>query len=234
MDDAKATAGRTLDVSRLFSRNELGAVSLLAANLGLLFLYFAYNLSLYQLVVIYWWECLWIGIFSAIKLIVSSLLGDPYENRFAHFSKGSNVIISIIAVGLVSAEFLTLFAVLGLLIVVVPSHLAGIDVSELVTDGLQVIVISSLLLLGGHTLSFLANFLAGGEYKTARAMHLIKLPFSRYIALLCSIAAAYAVMFLVPGLASTAGFAVLLIGMKIYWDYCLHKRERDVLARQAS
>ena len=84
MDDAKATAGRTLDVSRLFSRNELGAVSLLAANLGLLFLYFAYNLSLYQLVVIYWWECLWIGIFSAIKLIVSSLLGDPYENRFAH------------------------------------------------------------------------------------------------------------------------------------------------------
>ena len=65
-------------------------------------------------------------------------------------------------------------------------------------------------------------------------MHLIKLPFSRCIALLCSIAAAYAVMFLVPGLASTAGFAVLLIGMKIYWDYCLHKRERDVLARQAS
>ena len=58
MDGSKIVDGFPTGVSRLISRGQLGAVGLLAANLGFLYLYFAYELSLYQLVIVYWWECL--------------------------------------------------------------------------------------------------------------------------------------------------------------------------------
>ena len=47
------------------------------ANASLLVVYVLYDATLYQLVLVYWCECLWIGIFSALKLIIASRFGSP-------------------------------------------------------------------------------------------------------------------------------------------------------------
>ena len=233
MSSSKAPVGLTAVASRLVGRYELGASGLLIVNVAFLFVFFIYDFNLYQLLLAYWWECLWIGIFCAIKLIAASLFGDPYENRFAHFSRSANVVVSIAAIALVSAEFLTLFAVLGLFVVVLPSQFSGLEPSDMFMDGLGAVVLSSLLFLAGHTLSFFSNFIAGREYESARAVPLLLLPFNRCIALVGAIVFSYAVAFLAPGLATSGAFAALVILMKMAWDYRLHTWERTVLARFA-
>ena len=91
------------------SKASLGALSLLAANAGLLLLYFAYDLSLFQLVVVLWVECFWIGLYSAIKLLTASIIGNPYENKYVHVTRGSSFLLSVIAIFFVTAEFIAIF-----------------------------------------------------------------------------------------------------------------------------
>ncbi|MGB5740459.1 MAG: hypothetical protein WBM54_14040, partial [Woeseia sp.] len=51
----------------------LGALGLLVANAAMLLCFFAYDLTLFQLVLVFWCECLWIGVASAGKLIAASI-----------------------------------------------------------------------------------------------------------------------------------------------------------------
>ncbi len=214
-------------------RISMSAATLVLANLAFLVIYVAYDLSLFQLAAVYWWECLWIGVFSALKLVTASLLGDPYENRWVGFSTGANVLTSIVAIVLIAGEFLGIFAILGFVIVFVFHALTGIDQGELMRDALGPVLGSSLLFLVGHGLSFVANFLVGGEFRTARAATLLTLPFTRCLALIAAIVVAFLVAFLLPGFANTAGFVTVLILLKLSWDYVLHKRERKALAGSA-
>ena len=67
----------------------LAALSLLAANVGFLALFIVFDLTLFELVVVYWLELLWIGLFSGLKLLTASLFGSPYENRWVDVSVGA-------------------------------------------------------------------------------------------------------------------------------------------------
>lgn len=82
----------------LIKRLGLGAICLIIANTLLLFLYFWYDVTLFQLVLVYWCECVWVGIFSAIKLTVASVVGDPYENRWADVSPGAALFTSLFVI----------------------------------------------------------------------------------------------------------------------------------------
>lgn len=208
----------------------IGAISLAAANAGLLFLYFYYDLTLFQLILVYWWECLWIGLFCALKLIVASMIGDPYENRWIEVSGGAGVLLSIVAIGFVGGEFIALFGALGFAITFAFTELTGLEADELLFDQIGLILGSSLLFLAGHGLSFVVNFLVLGEFRTARAVTLLFLPFRRCLALLGTIAIAFGVAYYVPGLASGTAFAVILIVLKLLWDYRLHLKERTAFA----
>ena len=215
-------------------RISISAATLVLANLAFLVIYVVYDLSLFQLAAVYWWECLWIGVFSALKLITASLFGDPYENRWAEFSTGANVVTSIVAIVFVAGEFLGIFAILGFVILFVFHALTGIDQAELMRDALGPVLGSSLLFLVGHGLSFVGNFLVGGEFRTARATTLLTLPFKRCIALIAAIVVAFTAAWLLPGFANTAGFVILLVVLKLSWDYVLHRRERSAFASAAS
>lgn len=208
----------------------LSVLTLLVVNAVFLVMFLVYDLTLFQVAAVYWWECLWIGIFCALKLLVASIIADPYENRWVHFSPGGRILASFIAILFVSAEFLGLFFILGVVITFVFHSLTGIDQSELLRSALGPVIGSSVLFLIGHSVSFVVNFLVGGEYRNARASILLALPFKRCTALIASIVVAFTAAWLLPGFANTTGFVILLIVFKLAWDYVLHLRERWAFA----
>lgn len=211
----------------------LSVLTLLVVNAAFLVMFLVYDLTLFQVAAVYWWECLWIGVFSALKLIVASIIADPYENRWVHFTAGGRVLASIVAILLVSAEFLGLFFLLGVVITFVFHGLTGIDQGELMRSALGPVIGSSVLFLIGHGVSFVVNFLCGREYRNARALTLLALPFKRCIALIAAVVVAFVSAWLLPGFANTTGFVMLLIVFKLAWDYALHVRERRAFARTA-
>jgi hypothetical protein len=213
---------------------ELGArgtatLALLAANAGMLFLYFALDLSLFQLIVVYWFEGLWIGLFSGLKLLIASLFGSPYDNRWIDVSPGSGFLLSLIALVKSGGLFMTILALSGLALMVANEALTGTASEEFLRAQLPLLFRCSLLFLAGHGLSFLINFLMLGEFRRASAGALLWLPFKRSIALFVTIVAALTAVQTWPGALGATGFAALLIAMKLVWDWRLHGRERDAL-----
>lgn len=210
----------------------LGAISLVSANVGLLVLYFVYDLSLFQLVLVYWWECLWIGLFSALKLIVASVIGNPYENRWATVSRGAAVVTSIVVIGFVSTTFFTLLGFVGMAILWAYDALGAANGDADALDNISVIIGSSLLFLAGHGISFVANFLVLGEFKHAHVGTLMALPFKRCLAIGVMVVISFLIIIFIPQLASTAAFAAIVIALKLGWDIWLHYRERDRFAQE--
>lgn len=211
----------------------IGAASLIAANVGLAVIYFAYDLTLYQLVLVYWWECLWIGLFSALKLIIASIAGDPFSNRYVGTTAGGRVVLSVVLIGTVSTVFGSALGFTGMSLLWVGEALPGTGAADRAINQVTLILGSSFLFLLGHGLSFVVNFLLLGEFRQARAGALLLLPFKRCLALFACIVVAVFVVLKIPALASAAGFAAVVIVLKLLWDTWLHVRERHAFANDA-
>lgn len=210
------------------------ALSLFAANAGMLFLYVAFDLTLFEVVFVYWFEALWVGLFSGLKLLTASLFGRPYENSWVDFSRGSAILMSLFAIVKTGGAFLIILALSGVALVVAHEELTGMDGSEFVREQASLLAKCSLLFLIGHGLSFVINFLIRGEYRHARVGTLLTLPFKRSIALFVTIAATLTASQTWPGLLSYTTFALLLIVVKLGWDYFLHTRERRAFSTDSS
>lgn len=185
----------------------LSALGFIAGNSLLLVLIFVYDVTLFQLVLVYWCECVWIGIFSAIKLITACAIGDLYQNCVAEASGGAGVYLSLFVIGLSSTAF---FSLLGVILVGILMANDALTLSNPGDDNLNhigLVIGTSLLLMTSHAISFVGNFLLLGEHKIARVGTLVALPFKRSLALLVTIA----FVATVPGMASTSAFAVLVI-----------------------
>jgi hypothetical protein len=204
----------------------MAALSLFAANAGMLFLYFALDLTLFEVVVVYWFEALWVGLFSGLKLLTASIFGDPFENRWLDVSRGSGLFIALFAIVKSSGVFLTILALTGVALVVAHEGLTDISGNDFVREQAPLLLKCSLLFVAGHGLSFIVNFLFLGEFRHARIGTLLWLPFKRGIALFVTIAAAVTAMQSWPGVLTDTTFAALLIVVKLAWDYFLHTRER--------
>jgi hypothetical protein len=230
MSAPHADLGNSALPTPVIGRLGLSAISLIVANATVLFLLLHYDLSPIQVVLVYWCECVWIGLFSAAKLALASVIGDPYENRWATFSKGSALLISIVTIFFCSSAF---FSVLGVVLAIVVSvqHSLGAASSGVeLLDDVSLVIGTSMVLAASHGISFVANFLILGEFRRARFGDLIMLPFKRSLALLAAILLGLVVVVLVPWLASTTLFAAIVIVLKVLWDLHLHNRERQVFA----
>jgi len=208
----------------------LGALSLIIANAGLLFLYFGYDVTLFQLVLVYWCECVWVGIFSAIKLMIASIIGDPYENRWANVSPGAAFFTSLCVIIFSSTAFFSLLGIMLLSILFANDALALSNENDEMMNHIGLVLGASFLLMTGHAISLIVNFLVLGEFRTARVRYLVALPFRRCIALLVAIVVSIAFVAVVPGFANTSAFAVAVILLKILWDIRLHNKERRAFA----
>jgi len=229
MDGSQAISPITAGSARAIGNVSIGALGLFAANATLLILYLVYDLTLFQLVIVFWLECFWIGFFSALKIIAASLLGDPYDNRYVDVSPGAGLIISLFAIGFVSAEFLGLFGLVGFAIFFAAEALTESSMEAMLFDSIGLMFGSAALYFAGHGISFIANFIVMREYKTARVGVLLALPFRRCFALLGAIIVAFLITMLMPDFSGTFAFAVLLITFKVLWDFRLHMTERRAL-----
>jgi hypothetical protein len=219
--------------SSQLNASSVAALALLAANASMLFIYFVFDLMLFQIVVIYWWEALWIGLFGGLKLLTASLFGSPYENRWIDVSWGSGLFLSIFAIIKSGGVFLVLLALTGVALVVAQEELTGMPGNDFVSEQAGLILKCSLLFLAGHGLSFIINFVLNGEFRRARIGTLLWLPFRRCLALFVTVAAALTTSQAYPSIFTATSFAALLIVVKISWDYMLHLRERHSLAKDS-
>lgn len=204
----------------------ISVVALVLANAGVLYLYFAYDITAFQLVLVFWCECLWIGVFSAIKLVTASLFGNPFENRWANVSRGAALFLSVIVIGLSATAFFSLLGAVLMSILFANETLVLSSVDDEVINHVGLVFGASLLLLGGHAVSFVGNFLVLGEFKCARVGTLVALPFRRSSALFIVILACFCITAMLPGLATTGAFAAMVIALKTAWDLRLHVLER--------
>lgn len=224
------TVGLANDNAFTLEKPLASARALLIANGGVALCYFAFDLGLLQLAVIYWWECLWIGVFCVLKLLVAAFLGDPYGDGDRELSRLSNVVSAIIGVWFVGAKFLGVFLVLGFVMAGAFQGLDDVDMDRILETVVGPALACSVLLLFAHGYSFYSNFIARQEYRTARSKALLSLPFRRCVALAAGVVLAAIGAHFVPGLAETAGFAVLVVLVKLLWDSRAHRRERLSLA----
>ena len=225
-------------VERIGETHRLGpglfaGVSLLAANAGMLFLYFALDLTLFQVVIVYWFEALWVGLFSGLKLLTASLFGDPYENRWVDVSPGASFFMSLFAMAKSGGAFLFLIVITFAALVVAQQELTGVDGNDFVEHQVPLLLKCSLLFVAGHGLSFIVNFLVLGEFRRARFTTLLWLPFKRALALFITIGAALTALQQWPGVLTYTSFAAMLIVVKLSWDLFLHWRERRSFALDA-
>ena len=229
MESIPTQANQPLAARQPLARFGIGTAGVLLANVGFLSFFLVYDLSLYQLVLIYWCECFWVGVFSFLKLLVASLIGDPFANRHVHVSRGSSLFFSVIAAWFTSGLFFFLFALLGFL--VFSPAFDSADAHGVQLEHLGFILGASLLLAAGHAISFIANFLVLGEFKQARFAQLLALPFKRCLAMLGAVIIAFAVMLALPDIATSTVFAAILIMLKVVADYRLHCAERATMRR---
>lgn len=215
---------------RFVSELGLGALSLLVANAVVVFCYFMYDMTVFQLVMVYWCECLWIGIASALKLIVASLIGDPYENRWVSFSPGARVLLSIGVIFFASSSFFFVLGMTLMLILMANDSLALSNPHDDALNHIGLVFGVSFFLLVGHALSFVVNFLFRGEFRAAKVGTLIALPYKRSLALLTVIALSVGFVMFTPGFASTTAFAIVVLLLKAFWDIALHASERKSFA----
>jgi len=201
------------------SRVSIAAAVMIAGNAGLAWLYFAQDLTLYQLVIIYWLECLWIGLFSALQLITACVIGNPWENRYVTVSVGGGLFLALLAILYLGGAFLAFAGGLGLAVFLIPAELAGTDPFDLLQEGIGAIVVGAVMLSIGHALAFLVNFLMLGDYRKATAGDLLSWPFRRCAVLLVAILVALGAGVLLPRLAEKTAFAIILILLKLAADY---------------
>jgi hypothetical protein len=147
MDGLQAVSPITEDNARPIGKVGIGALALFVANATLLLLYLVYDLTLFQLVIVFWLECFWVGFFSALKIIAASLLGDPYGNRYVDVSPGAGLVISLLTIGFVSAEFLGLFAIVGIAIAFAAEAVTDTSMDNMVFDSIGLMFGSAALFL---------------------------------------------------------------------------------------
>ena len=208
---------------------QVAFASLFVTNFGMIFLFFLLELSLFQLVVVYWFETLWIGLFAGLRLLTASLFGDPYENRWVDVSPGVSFLMSLFAIGKSGGTFFLVFILTGVALVVAHEGLTGIPGNDFVSAQAMLLVKCSILFAVGHGLSFLVNFLIFGEFRDVRVTTLLWRPFKHSVALFVTIVAALTVIQTWPGYLNATGFAAILILVKLSWDWFMLSREHPRL-----
>ena len=224
MDALQVTDG--VGPSRGLGRVGISALGLLVANAAVVWLIFAFDLTLFQLIFVYWCECVWIGVFNAIKLVVASLIGNPFENRVVEVSPGAAFVTSLLVIVFASSAFFMLLGLILLGILAVSESLTLSSGADEALNQIGLVLGASLVLMAGHAVSFVVNFLLLGEFRHARLGMLVAQPFRRCGALFAAIVISVALFAVMPRLATTAGFGVLVLVTKIALDLRLHFTER--------
>ena len=206
-------------------RTGASVIVLFAANATILFLTIAYDLSIAQLLAVYCWEVAWIGLFGLAKTVTALAIGHP--GRPTNGSRRNPLIPSLLSVAIVAAQVFALLFLLNLVLARTPGLIRATGAGA--TLQLDLAFGLSLIFLVAHAFSFLVNFLALGEFKTARLRPLMLLPTLRSSGQLIVGGLVLLAVLVEPATPQTGGFVLLVQIVKLILDYRLHLQERRVL-----
>lgn len=186
----------------------------LAANLGVLAIALVNGLGPWQLLIVYWWEGVWIGLFNALRILTASLIGRPWDTENTGVSRGAGLLLSLLLVGFFGAKYLGFLGAVGIALLLIPTESGWADLHELVGEGGRAIALSSGVLVLGHAASFVLEFLVGGEFRRVRPLALLFRPYLRCAGLVVSVIVAGLAAWRMPALANASAFALVVIAVK--------------------
>ena len=197
--------------------------SVLLANLGVLLFYFYFDLSLLQLVFVYWWECVWIGAFAWLKMLVVSIFAKPFDTQRVNVSRGLSFVLTLIVLSFVAGKYLGLLGLIALAVAWVAVEVLGYEGIGFLHEMIDPVLLVSLWLLLSHLFLFVSRFLLGGEFRAARYSGLIAWSYARCGTLLIAMIAGLVFIALFPEQAPL--FAAVLIVVKFCGDCLLTQVE---------
>lgn len=209
----------------MFPLRDLDKYAALIGNLAVLVLYLVFGFTLLQLIFVFWWECVWVGLVSWLKLLLMALLSSPFDNRYASFSRGSSVLLSLVILSVTAGKYVAVLGMIALVMIGVSVEVFGVngwDVIEQLMDPLLLEVACWLLL--SHVAAFLFHFLWGGEFRSGRWFGMLAWSYARIGALAAAIVVGLLWAAYQPGYPQLFGAVVVIA--KIAGDHWLSRAER--------
>ncbi len=212
-------------------RRTLSLALLIVVNLLPIYGVLSLNWDVGALVILYWSENLVIGFYTLVKMLVNSPIGGLFSGAFfcIHYGGFCAVHGLFILTLLIDPEAKVMGETTWPFVFVFVELLVDV-VTQVLTYAppAWIIVLAGLML--SHGVSFVVNFLLGGERYTANTGSLMSEPYGRIVVMhLAVIAGGMATMALGEPLA----MLLVLVLLKLAVDIGLHIREhRKIAARQ--
>lgn len=239
---SRSTTSPSRDVSTE-TRDRLPSIALLLANLIPLVGVVLFNWNVFDLISVYWFENLVIGFYTLGKIL---LVGNSDPGRQASLkARAATALFFLVHYGLFcGAHGLLLVSVLGpgsgLSFMTSDTLLAG----PLLFVGLWVPVAKHLWALNphetmmvfvalmiSHGASFVQNFLTGQEREQMTLKTAMAAPYPRLLVMHVTVLIGGR---LVEAMHSPEAMLILLVALKTYVDYRMHRKERHRSARPLS
>jgi len=174
--------GTALGMAWLILRDPT-ALSIVAANLLAAAYVFFHPPYTYSLLFVYWCDCILIGLFGILKLLLIPIGLDPEAGGHSIFDFG----VSLAARTLLAAIFAFAYGFVLLCVTAILGGLAGEELRIRKWTGfderafLMGLGVPVALLAGGHLVSFVWNYLKKKEYLRRTAQEQLARPFERVL-----------------------------------------------------
>jgi Family of unknown function (DUF6498) len=201
----------------------LAWLTALIANAAVLLFYFYYDLSLTQLVFVYWWECAWVGLFAWLKLLAATLFGSPYESPYVEMSRGASLFATLLLLCFVGTKYFTVLIGLGLIVVGVSVEVTGLEAGAVIRDMIDPVLAIALVLLVNHALLFVYSLVLGGGMGAVRWLPVLGWSYARLGTL--AVAMACGLLAVAAWPSSAWLFAAVIVAVKIAADCVLTRLE---------
>lgn len=199
---------------------------LVAANLAPLFMIFFAGWSMGEILFLYWLESVIVGLFNIFKMIFSAPhpLGPAHIHISPKLDLAAAIGAKLFMCGFFIVHFGTFMLVHGMFLGFMCGQFKLISADIGFRGFLLSVKWAVLALLVSHGYSFFANYLRGGEYRTASLRVLMQQPYPRIVVMHLTILAGF---FLVMLVGRSAGFLFLFTLLKTAADLKAHLRERQ-------
>ncbi len=211
-------------------RRTAAALSLVVANLLVVAVALYGDWAYYAVLIAFWIELLIIGGFNVLRILTVFSAGDPLGPRVG-MSAGSRLVGALVAVIFFVAKYGGITLGAGLVVLGAPAIMApdSVDRTASLLAGLRAVGpalgIATVVLAVSHGFSFFVNFLGRGEYRRARILGLLFLPYARVIGTVVVLYLGFLATLAYPGFDRTTVFIVVVVSLKTLVDLLTHRLE---------
>lgn len=216
-------------------------VALVVANAFVAFQTFRHEWGYYEVMLIYWVEVVILGFYNVLRMLVVGVVGAAplggWAARWVDLGSALNrLALTAIGVGFFVVKFGAFAFTIGLFVLLLPAFLAvegdgsGSALHRaLIAAGPGFIMAAGVLGLS-HGISFARNFLAGREYDRIDVVTLAFWPYVRMSLVAVTLLVGLAIAGLLPVVGRHAGFAGVMVLLKLGVDAISHLFEHRRLA----